>query len=363
MQRAVTVTSKAWTTGFAIITGILLISLGAYVYHVDPFFHYHKPHVEEYFYPLDNQRSQNNGIIRNFNYDGMITGTSMTENFKTTDAEEYFGGTFIKVPYSGGSYKEINECIASAIRYNPDLKTVVRCLDMTYFYSDKDMVREDLGEYPEYLYDENPFNDVNYLYNRDVIFDRIYNMEKARREEGFAPGITSFDEYSNWTARFTFGKEAVFANGFDPTFPEQNGGISEEERETIKGNIKQNVTDLADANPDITFYYYLPPYSAAWWMDLWRNGSFEKHMEAEELVISLIVSHPNIHLYSFNTLTDFTTDLNNYKDTTHYGEWGNTMILKYMSEDKCRLTEENYRDYLANERSFYSTYDYNLLAN
>ena len=51
---------------------------------VDPFFHYHKP-LASIQYQITNERYQNDGIIKHFDYDAIITGTSMTENFKTSE--------------------------------------------------------------------------------------------------------------------------------------------------------------------------------------------------------------------------------------------------------------------------------------
>lgn len=63
--------------GFVII---VLSIIGGWVYKIDPYFHYRKPNVDGYFYTLYNERSQNNGISKHFDYDALITGTSMTEN-------------------------------------------------------------------------------------------------------------------------------------------------------------------------------------------------------------------------------------------------------------------------------------------
>ena len=62
------------------------------VVYVDPFMHYHKPIISKFFYSLDNQRSQNDGIIKYFDYDAIITGTSMIENFKTSEFDKLFKG-------------------------------------------------------------------------------------------------------------------------------------------------------------------------------------------------------------------------------------------------------------------------------
>ena len=44
----------------------------------DPFFHYHKP-IKGYPYALENERYQNDGIAKHFDYELMITGSSTTQ--------------------------------------------------------------------------------------------------------------------------------------------------------------------------------------------------------------------------------------------------------------------------------------------
>lgn len=350
--------SKYWLAGWLVLVTAMLAVIGSYVYRVDPYFHYHKPDTGRYFYTLDNQRSQNDGICKHFDYDALVTGTSMTENFKISEVNALFGVNAIKVPYSGGTYKEINDSLVIAFQNNPNLKTVIRCLDYSKLLEEKDAMRNDLGKYPTYLYDSDPFNDVFYLFNKDVLFSRSYAMTLAAKEPGFQPGITSFDAYSRWQDHYTFGTQTVLQNGLDISPAGSAAHLSDADRETILANITQNVTSLADAHPGATFYYFFSPYSAAWWASRINDGTMEKWLEAEEYIISLILEHDNIRLFSFNGRTDITTDLNNYKDTIHYGEWVNSFMLRSMCDGKCRLTKENYRQYLAEERQFYMSFDY-----
>lgn len=339
----------------------VLVVVGRYVVHIDPFFHYHKPYTETYFYSLDNQRSQNDGITKNFKYDALITGTSMTENFKTSELDEIFGVSSVKVSFSGGSYKEINDNLVTALDYNPDLKMIVRGLDMGMFFDEADRMRGDLGSYPTYLYDKNIWNDVQYIFNRDVIFNRVYPMEIARQKEGFVPGITSFDQYSYWMTGYHFGIETVCPEGVSIQKPEELVHLTEEEKERIHENIDQNVTSLAKNHPNVDFYYFFTPYSVLWWQPLVADGNIYRQVEAEQLIIEDILQYGNIKLYSFNNRTDITTDLNNYKDTTHYGIWINSLMLRWMRDGKYQLTKENYKEYLEQELSFYTAFDYGQL--
>lgn len=353
--------SKNWIIGWGVIVSIFLSIIGILVIKIDPYFHYHKPDLNKYYYSLDNQRSQNNGVIKNFDYDALITGSSMTENFKTSEMDSIFAVKSIKVPFSGGTYKEINDNLVFALENNPKLKTIVRSLDYSKIFDDKDLMRTDLGEYPTYLYDSNPVNDVRYLFNKDVVFGRIYPMISNKSETNFKPGITSFDDYASWQKNYTFGKNSVIPNGIKSIEKSKPKHLTNEEKQTINENITQNVTSLSAKYPDVNFYYFFPPYSAVFWNDLNNDGTIYKQIEAESYAIELILKYPNIHLYSFNMLTDITTDLNNYKDSTHYGQWINNLMLRYMKNNKCLLTKENYRSYLDEELKFYTSFDYSSL--
>lgn len=353
--------SKIWIAGYFMIVLAILSIVCVYVVKVDPYFHYHKPNTELYYYPLNNERSMNDGIVRHFEYDALITGTSMIQNFRTTEMDAIFGVNSVKVPFAGGTYKEINDNVAKALEYNSQLATVVRGLDMRYFITSKDSMRNDLGNYPTYLYDNNLMNDVRYIFNRDVIFDRVYPMVRANDVEGFVPGIRSFDDYSNWRSGYFFGSNSVLEDETIMTEPGEPVHITEKEKDIIHDNIEQNVVSPAESYPDVTFYYFFTPYSAVWWEAMVANGTIYKQIEAEECVIEQILEYDNIKLFSFNNRTDITTDLNNYKDVSHYGGWINSLMLKWMHNDYYLLTRDNYKDYLSQELSFYTSYDYSLL--
>ena len=78
-------------------------------------------------------------------------------------------------------------------------------------------------------------------------------------------------------------------------------------------------------------------------------------------MIETILGHDNIHLFSFNDCPELTADLNNYKDTVHYGTWINSLILRWMHDGKHQITEDNYLDYIQRVKDFYTTFDYSTM--
>lgn len=256
--------SKKFIIIWLTIISISLITMGTLVYIVDPFFHYRRPNVERFYYSLYNQRSQNNGILKYFDYDAIIIGTSMTENFKKSEMDQIFEANSIKVPFSGASYKEINDNIKIAFD-NVEIKTIIRCLDMSALLDDKDKMRYDLGQYPIYLYDDNILNDYKYLCCKEVFINRVLENIIYKNDVCHKIGITSFDDYSNWHNNSSFGRKVVIPYGFKVDKSKEYKHLTQEDKEKIKLNIEQNVISLANEHKNVDYYCFLPPYSIVWW--------------------------------------------------------------------------------------------------
>lgn len=349
-------TYKIWIIGTLTLVLALLTVFASITIYIDPFFHFHAP-LNNYEYPLKNERYQNDGISRNFKYNGIITGSSMTQNFMTSEADEIFGADFIKVPFSGGYYKEVNDNLKRAYDSGKDIKYVIRCIDYSRLVYDKDYYREDI-DYPTYLYNNNPLDDVEYVLNKTIFIDQTWNVIEYTKSGN---KTTSFDDYTNWNDLYTFGVESVL-NSYTLDAPEETfREMTDEERTMISDNIRQNVTDIADEHPETTFYIFFPPYSICYWDVLKNSGEIDWHIDTEQVAIEEILKHSNIKLYSFCNNFELIGDLNNYKDRAHFGEWVNSDILEWMYDEEYLLTEYNYMNYIETIREFYNTYDYSML--
>lgn len=345
-----------WLAATLLLTLLLLCAFAAVMIYIDPLFHYHAP-LEDHAYSLNFQRYQNDGIVRSFDYTGIITGTSMTENFKTSEADSLFEAQFIKVPFSGGYYKEIDSNLRRAYRSGNNIRCVIRCLDYTGLVQDKDAFK--YYDYPDYLYNDNPFDDVKYLLNKKLFFLHtlpVFENTKAGLE------TTSFDDYSAWgdgEDGMTFGASAILPYAYTEEALDGRS-LTAQERAMVLANIRQNVTALALAHPETTFYIFFPPYSICWWDTQEYAGRLNWHFEAEQLAIEELLKVENIRLYSFSSNFDLVCDLDNYKDKGHYGSWVNSMILEWMKNGEYLLTQDNYISYIETIRDFYTSYDYSI---
>lgn len=350
------VSNKKWSIGLLVVVIIMLVGLGGITVLIDPYFHYHAP-LSFLEYPLNNQRYQNDGIVKHFEYNAIITGTSMTENFKTSEFDEIFGVNSIKVPFSGGSYKEINENLERAMEANLDIKIILRGLDYNRLQENKDAMKDEMEMYPLYLYDDLWYNDVNYIFNKSVLLGATWDV-LVYTENGFT--TPTFDAYSSWREK-EFGKDVVDNAYTRPEKVDEELNLDGEAIESIRENIMQNVIELAERYPQVDFYLFFTPYSIYYWDQLNQTGRLVKQLEAEKEVIKILVNYKNIFLFSFFDEFDMICNLDNYKDAGHYSGDVNSQILLWMYNKEHLLTKENYQEYCDKIYEFYTAYDYDSL--
>lgn len=81
---------KKWAVSFVVLYMAVMLVIGGLVVLIDPYFHFHAP-IEGLSYCLEDVFYINDGVSKHFQYNAMITGTSMTRDFKTQEADELFG--------------------------------------------------------------------------------------------------------------------------------------------------------------------------------------------------------------------------------------------------------------------------------
>lgn len=348
--------SKKWSVILLAFVLAILFLIGSVTAWVDPFFHYHAPQ-DRLQYPINNQRYQNNGIVRHFSYDALITGTSMTENFMASECDALFDVNTVKVSFSGATFTELNENLRRALDSNPDIKLVIYGLDGWFLFSGKDTWRTD-AEYPTYLYDDNPFNDVSYLLNKEVLLDDTLEVLNYTRT---GQKTTDFDTYSNWNTGQNYDAAHVVSTYNRMPRSENVHPFTDEDVDVITYNMNRCIVDVAKAHPDTQFYYFFPPYSCLYWDDLIQRGQLEKQIDAFKLASSLLLEADNIHLFSFYEDYETTGDLNQYRDNAHYCQDVNSLILQRMKNGEYQLTKENYQAHWQRVFEYYQAFDFDGL--
>ncbi len=332
----------------ALILSVFAIVLAVWVF--DPYFHFHRP-FSFVSYRLYDERYINDGISRHFDYDTIITGTSMSQNFKTSEADELFNVKSVKESFSGAGYRELSQNLDRALSRH-EVKNVIWTMDFNALIREKDYDQYD--DYPTYLYDDNPWNDVSYIFNKTVWYHGVLpNMAMTL----MGKPSTTFDEYSSWDKET--GYEYIMA-GYDrwEEKADMTPGLDDESKVMVEENVRQNFVELVNKYPDTVFYIFYTPYSICWWDFMNQEGMMKMQFDAETIATELLLQCPNVKLYNFNDKYDIITNLDNYRDKEHYSADINSLILKWIADDEGLVTKDNYQELLSKEEDYYLNYDY-----
>ena len=327
----------------------ILIFLGILVIVIDPFIHYHAP-IGKLAAAETDERSQMAGIARNMNYETALIGSSMSENFEASwFSDGHFGNSSVKLCLQGAHFSDY-DILFKEVCAHPDVKNIVFSLDNYLLTNNPDQYPVTI---PTYLSNQNITDDSHYIWNNSVIFEYIpkfiinnvrndYNSDSAYV---WAPDY-KFDKY---TARGVYTAQRLLL-----TEEEKPYDIYFNYADSFLSSIKPYI----ESRPDITFYFYASPYSIYFWDDCVRHGNLTAEICTLERVYKELLNYGNVRIFYFQNDYDIITDLDNYRDYSHFDQPINYYMYECMRDSKKEVSQDTYYDTLLDMYDFAEGYDY-----
>lgn len=343
---------------FLAVAAAAFLAEAALVVYVDPFFHYHKP-LEGFPYQVDNQLSQNPGMAQNMEYDSVILGSSMTVNFQTTWFRELMGLNTIKLSYSGAFPKDQSNIMNIIFDRTEEDKTVQKVflgVDVITYTGGVDEVKYPI---PEYLYDKNLLNDVQYVFNKDVLLNYILRPIAD-------PEPTDLSNvYASWWTEEYYSEEWVLHNYESPQQAEE---ALEPQAfvQAVERNLSRNICPYIESNPETEFVVFFPPYSILFWNDVQKENHLDATLETYRYISNRLNAYENVTVYFFPDQEEIICDLNNYADYSHYHPRYNRFMTECFADGTCLAVKEGQSgktidQYLEHMREIASSFDYEEL--
>lgn len=349
--------SKKWCIGSIASIIVILAVIAITVFIIDPFFNFRQP-SDNMSYLLKDRAYQNPGIVRNFEYDTLITGSSMTMNFKPSYFEEVLGVNAVKVPHNGAGTVNMKEFIELALQNNPKLETVYVGLDI--FTLRKDNRNETAMELPMYLYDNNRSNDVSYILNKDALY---YVAQSLRMTAGEIQ-TTTLDDYLSWhTPSSVYSQYRVAAplfsaldsRGSNVTLTSSVNQVSALPVEDLSVNI---LLPLLNEYPDVDFVFFFTPCSIMYWY----GANMDNDLMALKTAVETLIAFDNASVFFFLNNADIVTNLYNYSDAWHYRPDINEFMVECFADGQHRLTSDNYIAELEKLCDMVSNFDFGIFT-
>lgn len=324
-------TRKQWAALALSLLGLGVGGTIAAVALIDPFEVYHK--ATAFIPPITNgtQIYSNAGIAKSYSYDSIVIGSSMTENFRPSQLDSLFGGQFVKLCVNAGSSFNHKQMMDMAFATH-DVRRVLYGVDveaLTYFY------KTPKCEMPDYLYDDDLFNDVSYWFNVSVLTKYIPQCLATLGQTD----PDQLDTMYSWGGLYNYGKEAALAGMTFSTQTVEQHDAGEGLSQQSKLNVQYNFLPFLEQHPDTQFIFFFPPYSAAHWYQFYTEGTMEYHLQQKKAVAEALLAYDNVQIYDFQARTAWICDLNHYIDAKHYGPEINDAMAEKMAAGQGRVTD------------------------
>lgn len=342
---------KKWVLSTVSFILILFLLTATVIVWVDPFFHYHAP-LESFPYLVDNQLSQNPGMAKHMEYDSVILGSSMTVNFNTNWFRELMDLNTVKLSYSGAYPKDQANIMDIIFESGHDVQAVFLGIDVVTYTGG---VEETKYPIPEYLYDESYLNDVQYLFNKDVLLNYVLRPLADPDKTDLAT------VYQSWWTDEYYNIQWVMHNYVPPEPVGEETG-REAYIESTDRNLRANLCPYIEQNPDTTFYLFFPPYSILYWNDVMQENHLEATMEQYRYIADTVLAYDNVRVFYFPDQERIVTDLNNYADYTHYHRDINRFMTECFADGVCEVeSREEVMQALERTRDMTERFDFEAL--
>jgi len=342
-------TEKRWTIILIAVTFFSLLIFAGVMLLLDPVLNYGAEGKITSYYHYSTLYT-NPGIAKHYEYDAVMVGTSMIQNTNVDKCDELWNCNMVRLPYSGGTSYDMKSILEVWFETGYDIKTVYWELDQFQLTSS---ATEHRYPVPEYLYNYTWTDDLSYLLNLDVMYHYgLNNVLSSLR------GQTSAAERRGITFGGDYNKNAVLS-GY--TRPEQTDTTSTFEGTAMQkdtGANLENILSLVTQHPDTEFVFFMPPFSMLYWDKEVRNGTFEATMDATEYALEQLVDYENVTVYYYQGEQEIISDLDNYKDFSHYGNWINDLLTQYIAEGRNHVTKENCAAYIQELKDYVYAFDF-----
>ena len=291
------------------------------VFIVDPMQHYRKATLYKP-YSFE-ERYMAWGMLKHYEFDSVLIGTSVTENFTKNYVDKNLKLNILRVPFAGASAYEENLLMEEALK-NKKLTTILYGLDIFSFQGKKNRLEYGEGTIPYYLKNNTLIDDYKYLLNIDIFF---VDNSKIILSNYFhiKPYKIDYNKFWNWHERHQVPpKECINAYkslrekkrqlGFKP--------------ELLKSSFNANILPHIQKNQNVKFVIFFPPYSILNWKLREEEGVFNEMLKFKKYLLNTLVKYDNVILYDFQDIKEITHNRANYIDPIHYSSKINRWIIE-----------------------------------
>ena len=330
----------------------MLLLFAMFTIIVDPLYQYHQPWMG--LLPNAwNESYHNPGIAKTFSFDTVILGNSMSENFRSSWLDAAFGGKTVKLTMAGAYWSDYAVILDLLAQRKDQPARII--WNMPIKQAPLDKFRNPL---PLYLYDNCLINDVNYLLNKDVFLD----FTCKTLAQGKDTDAISFDEAYTWDSKYATGRK-IALESYTRTAQPASKQKPDDTYLNLTAAYLERMRSYFEAMPNTQFYIWIPPSSMLYWDTQVRSGEAEALLAQQVFALEGLLKFKNVSLFMFTdgAFRSVLSDLDNYKDATHFSTEINRRILDCIASGEYQVTSQNLHQRMDDFSGFVLGFDYDSL--
>ncbi|HEX3538604.1 MAG TPA: hypothetical protein VHU15_17730 [Stellaceae bacterium] len=319
--------------GFAATVPVLLGLLAAVNYVVDPLHYYRGLNaINPVFLGAELQRYLNVGLARNFRYDTVVIGSSVTENFLPSYLGKSWGVRAMKLSISGSTSYEQRLILEQALQTG-QVRNVIWAVDFG-FYGGAKRVRDDEAPFPYHMYRRWPLPNFEYLLSLSTL---SYSIKVLK---GY--GETDLDTLETWYGRFEFSRSALLKSWggdcalFAHPYQEGHSHLPATVETEMQAAVQQNLKAVVMAHPQVRFDVFFPPVATLFYIPA-DGGNLVNALPLRRAVAEAVADLPNVRLSDFQTDPRLTDALDRYKDPVHFDLTTTNYIMDALRDGRYRI--------------------------
>lgn len=295
-------------------------------------------------YQVCADRFANPGRIRhhlyeNSNFDSLVIGSSVSQNFLGRDVRNYLGWERPMRLFIPGYYVGELDALMRYALESGKIKKVWRGIDADHYETDDESrIWRDSSTFPLYLYDHNRFNDAKYLVSHSTFAKAIELLGKKRIKRKHFPKAAENDDFGFWASDAVNTRNAFFHNrDFNPSdgFPVKDWRPQNRRFALADKYIIQPAKDF----PGVDFYLFFPPYA--------YGMLTPDFLDMKSYLVREAAGMKNVFFFDFSDMSEVSMNSAYYRDKGHYNANINTAMLKAAGRGEHRITPENLEKHTA----------------
>lgn len=334
---------------------------------------FHKPYFRKLGFSSD-MRVQNKAIIRDYDFDSYILGSSMMENTSAKEANNLLGDKWVNISMSGSRFAE--RAVILDYMFNiKNPKNIIYSIDLEFLLDISPKLKRNFGQ----IYTKNDIFLLDFYFQKDILkcaitwsesskcigYDDLENLIKWKRRK--LKAIKLYGGFDNWIKYKKQGNPTVarvlkeLKNHTDTPLNNKTINIDISKNKLY---IKKYLLDYIVKNPQTNFHLVFTTYSRLFYKVNTHpiGGSMDSREKFEKLraILKWLVVEckdlPNVKIYGFDD-TSYSDNIANYRDITHHNIDMNSTYLMSIKQNAHILTTNNIDSFLSTMEQKIKDYD------